>query len=61
MQVIEDAPAGRSVKLPHLLGLQPGDTATSKIKQARRPPSSLRLFLRCLSFCCILQLTLACT
>jgi glutamate synthase (ferredoxin) len=31
--VLGDSPAGRNIKLPHLMGLQAGDTATSKIKQ----------------------------
>ena len=34
-EVIGDAPEGKSELLPHLLGLQQGDHATSKIKQVR--------------------------
>ena len=46
-ETIDEAPAGRSVKLPHLLGLAPGDIATSKIKQARAAAlPRLRLLLR---------------
>ena len=37
LQDVDDE--GFSPSLPHLKGLETGDTATSRIKQARRPPA----------------------